>query len=211
MSKLEMMNDQQYLFGSIFVVSNRMDTLLQREFNRFDITTKQWFLSAIIENLFDKPPTMKEAAKEMGSSHQNVKQVALKLEQKGLLILGKDKKDARVTRLKLTENSYDFWKKIRGDREVFTEALFKDIDKEELAAARRVMQKMLSNINDMDKKDWKYEKIVVKGWCRNMKYKKSITILVIFIVVLSIIASLGGIFLNGGQGNMNLRASMVKP
>jgi len=44
-----------------------------------------------------------------------------------------------------------------------------------------------------------------------MKYKKSITILVIFIVVLSIIASLGGIFLNGGQGNMNLRASMVKP
>jgi len=153
MSKLEMMNDQQYLFGSIFVVSNRMDTLLQREFNRFDITTKQWFLSAIIENLFDKPPTMKEAAKEMGSSHQNVKQVALKLEQKGLLILGKDKKDARVTRLKLTENSYDFWKKIRGDREVFTEALFKDIDKEELAAARRVMQKMLSNINDMDKKD----------------------------------------------------------
>jgi len=153
MSKLDMMNDQQYLFGSIFVVSNRMDTLLQREFNRFDITTKQWFLSVMIENLFDKPPTMKEAAKEMGSSHQNVKQVALKLEQKGLLTLEKDKEDARVTRLKLTENSYDFWKKIRGGRNVFTEALFKDIDKEEFAVARRVMQKMLSNINDMDKKD----------------------------------------------------------
>ena len=153
MSKLDMMNDQQYLFGSIFVVSNRMDTLLQREFNRFDITTKQWFLSVMIENLFDKPPTMKEVAKEMGSSHQNVKQVALKLEQKGLLTLEKDKEDARVTRLKLTENSYDFWKKIRGERNVFTEALFKDIDNEEFAVARRVMQKMLSNINDMDKKD----------------------------------------------------------
>ena len=83
MSKLEMMDDRKYLFGSIFILSNRMDTLLQREFNRFNITTKQWFLSVIIDNLFDNPPTMKEAAKEMGCSHQNVKQVALKLEQKG--------------------------------------------------------------------------------------------------------------------------------
>jgi len=39
-----------------------------------------------------------------------------------------------------------------------------------------------------------------------MKYKKSITILVIFIVVLSIIASLGGIFLNGGQGQHEFKS-----
>jgi DNA-binding MarR family transcriptional regulator len=152
MSKLEIMSDRKYLFGSIFIVSNRIDTLLQREFNRFDITTKQWFLSVIIDNLFDNPPTMKEVATEMGSSHQNVKQVALKLEQKGLLVLEKDKKDARTTRLKLTENSYDFWKMIKEEGAVFTETLFKDIDKDELAIARRVIQKMLLTINDMDNK-----------------------------------------------------------
>ena len=152
MSKLKMMDDKKYLFGSIFILSNRIDTLLQREFNQFDITTKQWFLSVIIDNLFDKPPTMKEAANEMGSSHQNVKQVALKLEQKGLLILEKDKRDARATRLKLTEDSYDFWEKIREEGTAFTQTLFKDIDKEELEVARRVMQKMLLNINEMDKK-----------------------------------------------------------
>ena len=152
MNKIEIMNDQKYLFGALFIVANRMDTMLQREFNRFDITTKQWFLSVIIEKLFDKPPTMKEVAKEMGSSHQNVKQVALKLEQKGLLILEKDKRDARVTRLKLTENSYNFWNKIRGEGTAFTQALFKDIDKEELEVARRVMQKMIININEMDNK-----------------------------------------------------------
>lgn len=152
MSKIEIMGDRKYLFGSIFIVSNRMDTLLQREFNRFNITTKQWFLSVIIDNLFDNPPTMKEVANEMGSSHQNVKQVALKLEQKGLLVLEKDKKDARTTRLKLTENSYDFWKMIKEEGAVFTETLFKDIDKDELAIARRVMQKMLLTINEMDNK-----------------------------------------------------------
>jgi len=152
MSKVEKMSDSKYLFGVIFIVANRVDTMLEREFKRFGITTKQWFLSAMIENLFDKPPTMKEVAREMGSSHQNVKQVALKLEQKGLLILQKDKKDARVTRLKLSESSNDFWAKLRGESTSFTQALFKNIEKDELEVARRVMQKMQQNINDMDNK-----------------------------------------------------------
>ena len=152
MSKVEKMSDRKYLFGVIFIIANRVDTMLQREFNQFDITTKQWFLSVIIDNMFDKPPTMKEVAKEMGSSHQNVKQVALKLEQKGLLSLQKDKRDARVTRLKLTESSYDFWKKLSEEGTTFTQALFKNIDKDELEVARRVMQKMQQNINDMDNK-----------------------------------------------------------
>ncbi len=152
MSKVEKMSDRKYLFGVIFIVANRVDTMLEREFKRFGITTKQWFLSVIIENLFDTPPTMKEVAKEMGSSHQNVKQVALKLEQKGLLILQKDKRDARVTRLKLSESSNDFWTKLRGEGTSFTQALFKGIEKDELEVARRVMQKMQLNINEMDNK-----------------------------------------------------------
>lgn len=152
MSKVEKMTDKQYLFGVIFIVANRVDTMLEREFKRFGITTKQWFLTVIIENLFDKPPTIKEVAKEMGSSHQNVKQVALKLEQKGLLILQKDKRDARVTRIKLSESSNDFWAKVRGEGIVFTQALFKNIDKDDLEVARRVMQKMQLNINEMDTK-----------------------------------------------------------
>ena len=153
MSKIEEMGNRKYVFGSLFIISNRVDTLLQREFSRFGITTKQWFLSVILENLFNQPPTMNEAAKEMGSSHQNVKQVALKLEEKGLLILEKDKKDARATRLKLTEASYDFWKMIKVEGAVFTETLFKNIEEDEIAVVRRVIEKMLLNINEMDQKN----------------------------------------------------------
>ena len=152
MSKVDKMSDRQYLFGMIFIVANRVDTMLEREFKRFGITTKQWFLSIIIENLFDMPPTMKEVAKEMGSSHQNVKQVALKLEQKGLLILKKDNRDARVTRLKLSESSYELWDNLRGESTTFTQALFKNIEKDELEVTRRVMQKLQLNINEMENK-----------------------------------------------------------
>jgi len=107
-SKIQSLKDQKFVFGSVQIVANKMNTLLERELKEFDITSKQWFLTVVIENSFDKPPTIKEAAKAMGSSHQNVKQVALKLEQKGLVCLEKDKKDARVTRIRLTEQSYKF-------------------------------------------------------------------------------------------------------
>lgn len=150
MSKIEIMDDCSYLFGTIFILANRMDTLLQREFKKFDITTKQWFLSIIIDNLFDNPPTIKEAAKEMGSSHQNVKQVALKLEEKGLLTLERDPKDARATKLKLTEKSNEFGKLIREEGSMFHQKLFKDIDKDDLAIARKVIQTLLLHIDEMD-------------------------------------------------------------
>lgn len=150
MSKIEIMDDCSYLFGTIFILANRMDTLLQREFKKFDITTKQWFLSIIIDNLFDNPPTIKEAAKEMGSSHQNVKQVALKLEEKGLLTLERDPKDARATKLKLTEKSNEFGKLIREEGLMFHQKLLKDIDKDDLAIARKVIQTLLLHIDEMD-------------------------------------------------------------
>lgn len=145
------MPDQQFLFGFIFVAANRMDTLLEREFKTFDVTTKQWFLSIVIDNLFDEPPTIKNVAREMGSSHQNVKQIALKLEQKGLLILEKDKNDARAIRLKLTERSIDFWGEVKEEGTVFTRNLFQGINSDDLSAARRAMQKVLANLRVMDK------------------------------------------------------------
>lgn len=151
MNKLDSMSDMQFLFGSLFVATNRIDTIMERGLKKFDVTTKQWFLSIIIDNMFHEPPSIKEVAKEMGSSHQNVKQIALKMAQKGLLELEKDKNDARVTHLRLTEQSVDLWNKVREEGHIFTETLFQDIDHEELRAARSVMRKMLANISDMDR------------------------------------------------------------
>lgn len=151
MNKIELLTDEDYIFGTILMLSIRIDTLLEREFSKFDITPKQWFLSLIIKDFFDKPPTIKEAAKEMGTSHQNVKQVALKLEQKGLLILEKDKKDARATRLKLTENTYFLLKKLKLEDTEFKQALFKNIDKNDLRIVAKVLFSISDNVNEMYK------------------------------------------------------------
>ena len=151
MDQTTQMPDKQYIFGSLLIIANRMDTLLERELRQFGVTSKQWFLSVIIDSLFTEPPTMKEVAREMGSSHQNVKQVALKLQEKNLLTLVKDKKDRRVTRIRMTNESQEFWKKPQPKGELFTEALFEGVKKEDLQIARKVMQKIMDNLELMEK------------------------------------------------------------
>ncbi len=149
-NKANSIPDEPMIFALLLILSNKMDTLLEREFREFDVTTKQWFLSETIHSLFDSPPTMKEVAKEMGSSHQNVKQVALKLQQKGLLRLEKDKNDARVTRLSLTEQSRDFWGKTDKKGTAFRNNMFQDMTSEDIATTRASLEKMLCNLTEIE-------------------------------------------------------------
>ncbi|KNZ40934.1 MarR family transcriptional regulator [Acetobacterium bakii] len=151
MEIMDSMIDDKFIFGSVLIVSNQMDTLLGRELQEHDLTTKQWLLIIVIENSFDHDPSIKEVAKAMGSSHQNVKQVALKLEKKGFLLLEKDKNDARVLRIKLTDRINVFAKESQLKAENFTRKLFKNISKEEMTATRSLLEKMLFNLAEMEK------------------------------------------------------------
>lgn len=149
-NKTNEISDEAMIFGLFLIISNKMNTLLEREFKEFDVTTKQWFLSETINSLFASPPTLKEVANAMGSSHQNVKQVAMKLQQKGLLLIEKDKKDARVTRLRMTKQSYDFWKRTDPKGAIFRERLFKEMDTKDISRTRNSLEKMLSNLNEIE-------------------------------------------------------------
>lgn len=150
MSDIENMADGQFVFGAILIVANRMDTLLERALGKYDVTSKQWFLSIMLYSLFETPPTIKELAKQMGSSHQNVKQVALKLQEKGLVRLEKDSKDQRVTRVSFTEKSEEFWAKTTSEGDAFMQAFFKDVDKADLAGARSTILKLMDNLDEIE-------------------------------------------------------------
>lgn len=148
--KLTNIDDAHYIFGSIPVVANRLDTAMDRALLKYGVTAKQWLLSIMLFSLFRQPPTIKEAARQMGSSHQNVKQVALKLQQKGLVKLEKDKRDARATRMRLTEKSETFWAQTNAEGEAFMAALYSGIDPESLRATRQVLEKLLENLEAIE-------------------------------------------------------------
>jgi MarR family transcriptional regulator, transcriptional regulator for hemolysin len=152
MRNLDHIPNPQFVFGSLFILANRVDTLLERVLQKYNISSKQWFLSICVASLFEKDPSLKELAKESGTSHQNVKQVALKLQEKNLFELYKDPKDARTTRVKLTENSTEFWKSTDPDSDVFMKDLFKNISEEEFNVVRKVFSKLSENLVEMENK-----------------------------------------------------------
>lgn len=152
MRKIDQIPSHLYIFGSLFILANRVDTLMERALSKFGVSTKQWFLSVCVASLFDEDPSLKDLAKVSGSSHQNVKQVALKLEAKDLMNLYKDPKDARVTRVKLSEASPAFWAQSDQDATQFLAELYHGIDEEDLHVVRRVFEKLERNLETMEGK-----------------------------------------------------------
>jgi DNA-binding MarR family transcriptional regulator len=150
MRKLNQINDATFIFGALFMVTNKMDTLLERELNRFGVTSRQWFLSICTATVFEQAPTLKELAAASGTSYQNVKQVALKLQLKNLMRLRKDPNDARTTRVELTPESVGFWAQTEGDSSIFMEKLYRGITPEEFAQTRSTLEKLMDNLATME-------------------------------------------------------------
>lgn len=153
MKDFTQINDEEFVFGGLLIVANKMDTLLERTLKKHGITSKQWFLMLVMLNIFKKPPTLKEVAKEMGTTHQNVKQIALKLEIKEMLRLEKDNKDSRVTRILLTDKSCKLWNIIESDGIKFINSFYKNIDKKNLNTTRKFILQVLTNLNSMEEGD----------------------------------------------------------
>ena len=151
MRKLSHIQDETFIFGAMFMVANKMDTMLERELNRFGVTSRQWFLSICAATVFDKPPTLKELASATSTSYQNVKQVALKLQAKNLMKLRKDPFDARVTRVELTPESVGFWAQTEENAKDFMEHFYQGITPQEFAITRKTMEKLMENLTNMEK------------------------------------------------------------
>lgn len=142
---LESMEDRTFVFGSLFVVANRLETLLDRAFAAYRITSKQWLLLITVQSLFAEPPTISQVAGAMGTSHQNVKQIAKLLERNGFVRLEKDARDARTTRLLLTDACMAFAEETRHAGEAFMQEAFSGVPDADARGARNTLQTLWKN------------------------------------------------------------------
>jgi DNA-binding MarR family transcriptional regulator len=142
---------QKFIFGSLFLFANKLQVIGDNHLESEDMTIKQWFLTVIISQFGSNPPTLSDVAQLMGSSRQNVKQLALKLQEKDFLNIEKDDQDARATRLKLTQKCQDFWEKRKDKDNKFLMDLFQDFDMEELTSIYGGFNKLLNQIEKMEK------------------------------------------------------------
>lgn len=148
MSKVEFgqMPPQAFLLGLLSAFDNRYQASADRYFK--EITWKQFF-AIICINLCKEPPTLNDLSEVMGSSHQNVKQILLKLESKGFVSMMTDKKDKRKQRYFVTDKCREFLEEndnqSRTSEQIIMQ-IFEGVDEKKLAVTIETIMKMERNL-----------------------------------------------------------------
>lgn len=146
--KDEVRDLQGFIYSRIFLFSNKLQIIG----DKFDlnITTKQWFLIAIIQSFNDEVPTISMIAERLGSSRQNVKKMAAILEKKGFVEIIKDKNDGRIQRVKVTEYCINYFKERKVKEEIYIDDLFQGFNEDMLKDFFNSMQLLEENILRME-------------------------------------------------------------
>ena len=133
---------ERYILVTNFLIEQRWSYIVSREFLEDGITAKQWLFMVILGNMFERPPSMQEMADAMSTTHQNIKQLAVRLENKGLIRIKQDLKNRRILRLEPTKRFHEFWAG-RDERDAATvKYLFDSLDNEEVKRLFDIFSKL---------------------------------------------------------------------
>ena len=133
---LEGMDNERILFGLFFVFGNRLQAAGDSFYD--EITCKQFFLLICLSLFQDEEPTVNQLAEVMGSSHQNVKQIINKLEEKGFL--------KRKMRIKQTNKMNDLKVKYEKQEMAFMKHLYSGLTPQQIADTVQVIKMMENNL-----------------------------------------------------------------
>lgn len=135
-----------FLLGLLSAFDNRFQAVADKLIG--EISWKQFF-AIICINLCKESPTIKELAEIMGSSHQNVKQILLKLEKKGFVNILIDKDDKRKQRVILTRECLDFCQQNDDKSNRAMETMFQGISEEQLRITIGTIMQMEDNLKTL--------------------------------------------------------------
>ena len=143
------MPPQAFLLGLLSAFDNRYQAAADAYFR--EITWKQFF-AIICINLCKEPPTLNELSEVMGSSHQNVKQILLKLEKKDFVSAVSDEKDKRKQRIYVTDKCRDFLEQNdnNGQQSQYVIGrIFEGISEKSLQTTIKTIMKMERNLSEL--------------------------------------------------------------
>ncbi|MBC2724717.1 MarR family transcriptional regulator [Desulfosporosinus sp.] len=136
-------------FALIFLLERRLEATFDRILAAENLTAKQWLVLAAVEGILQGKPSIQEVARQLSTSHQNIKAIALNLEKRGFLLLEKDPKDKRVTRLSVTAQSQSLWQARVDVDKANLEELFQHLSGEEVLNLKESMYKLMRGADEM--------------------------------------------------------------
>lgn len=135
-----------FLLGLLSAFENRFQAVADSTMK--EISWKQFF-AIICINLCKDRPTVKELADIMGSSHQNVKQILLKLEKKGFVYIAVDENDKRKQRIELTDYCRDFCSKNDEMTTNIMKKMFAGVSEEQLQVTIQTIIQIEDNLKEI--------------------------------------------------------------
>ena len=141
------MPPQAFLLGLLSAFDNRFQASADAFFK--EITWKQFF-AIICINLCKEAPTINELSEVMGSSHQNVKQILLRLEKKGFVSTVVDEKDKRKQRIIVTDAARAFLEENDNNgqqSQYIIGRIFEGVDEKSLMTTIQTIMKMERNLS----------------------------------------------------------------
>lgn len=135
-----------FLLGLLSAFDNRFQAVADSTMK--EVSWKQFF-AIICINLCKDKPTVKELAEIMGSSHQNVKQILLKLEKKGFVSITIDENDKRKQRIELTDYCSDFCKKNDEMTVCIMKKMFTGVSEEHLQVTIQTILQIEDNLKNL--------------------------------------------------------------
>ena len=136
-----------FLLGLLSAFDNRFQATADRLIGK--ISWKQFF-TIICINLCKESPTLQQLADVMGTSHQNCKQLLLKLEAKGFVALEADPADRRKQRIRLTQACVDFCHQNDERSQALMEQMFQGIPEEHLRITIQTIMRMEQQLMGLD-------------------------------------------------------------
>ena len=140
------MQPQPFLLGLLSAFDNRYQAFADSFFA--EITWKQFF-AIICINLCKEPPTINQLSSIMGSSHQNVKQILIKLAKKDFVVMVPDGKDRRKQRVLLTKTCQEFCERNDRHSQEIVSRIFNGIDNDKLMITIQTIIMMERNLSEL--------------------------------------------------------------
>ena len=134
---------EYFLIGLLSAFENRFQTIADNMMK--EISWKQFF-AIICVNMCTEPPTINELSEILGSSHQNVKQLLLKLEKKGFIKFQEDKQDKRKQRIILTKACLKFCENNNQASSQIMQKMFQGIPEKDIKATIKTIVRMDENL-----------------------------------------------------------------
>ncbi|MBP3656559.1 MAG: MarR family transcriptional regulator [Clostridia bacterium] len=135
-----------FLIGLLSAFDNRFQAIADSTMK--DISWKQFF-AVICISMCREAPTVRELAQIMGCSHQNTKQILLKLERKGFVRIAPDEQDRRKQRIALTEECLAFCAQNDQAAMSVMTRLFDGVSREQLQTTIKTIIQIGDNLKEV--------------------------------------------------------------